>query len=121
MATLQNPSGDVQSAGGTGTTGTGGNQIDSDTITASGGSTPAFDSTIAGITATQTASVTDVAVYVESDPAFNADYAFNFDYGLQWDDSDGELDLLLTVNWDTDPGGGNDVTLRWEAIDASTV
>ena len=83
------------------------------TVTATGGSQPAVDTTITGISPTQDESLT-IDVYVDSDPSFNANYAFNYDYSLQWDDANSQLDLLLTVNWDTDPGSGNDVTLRVE-------
>ena len=88
------------------------NAFDSGTVTATGGSTPAVDTTITGVSMSETATHT-FDVFVDADPGFNADYAFNWDYGFQWDESDGEVDILLTVNWDTDPGGGNDVTLRW--------
>lgn len=90
-------------------------QVATGTVTATGGSQPAVDTTLANVSTTQTLDYW-LTVHTESDPAFNADYAFNFDYYHQWDDSAGELDIQLIVNWDTDPGGGNDVTLRWEVL-----
>jgi len=88
-------------------------QVATGTVTASGGSSPAVNTTLTNVSTDQ---LLDYGfwVYVDSDPAFNADYAFNFDYSHSWDDTNSELDIDLTVNWDTDPGSGNDVTLRWE-------
>jgi len=88
--------------------------VDSGTVTATGGSDPAVDTAV-----TTSLSQTDgffVRVRVDSDPAFDADYAFNWEYGHVWDDGNSNLDIDLTVNWDTDPGGGNDVTLSWEVL-----
>lgn len=90
-------------------------QLDTGTVTASGGSTPAVDTTLANVGISET-DAHDFVVYVDADPAFNADYAFNYEWGFQWDQSQGQVDINLTVNWDTDPGGGNDVTLRWEVV-----
>lgn len=87
---------------------------DTGTVTATGGSQPAVDTTVS-TSLSQTAAY-DVILYVDSDPAFNADYQYNWDYGHVWDDSTSTLKLDLTVNWDTDPGSSNDLTLRWEAI-----
>lgn len=86
------------------------------TITATGGSSPAYNGTIAGVSADQLEDFI-VVVKVDSDPAFSSDYAFNKDVTHYWDDSDGEIDIVLTVNWDTDPGAGNDVTLRYRVIE----
>lgn len=90
--------------------------LDSGTFTASGGSTPAADVTQTGVTSDQTAQF-DVIVSVDSDPAFNADYAFNYDVSRAWDDSDSEWDITITVNWDTDPGSSNDVTMKYSVQD----
>lgn len=90
-------------------------QLDTGTVTASGGSTPAVDTTLTNVGISQT-DPHDLVVYPDADPGFNADYAFNYDWGFQWDDDVSEVDINLTVNWDTDPGATNDVTLRWELV-----
>jgi hypothetical protein len=82
------------------------------TITASGGSTPAVETTVQGVASDQL-QLFDVMLGVAADPAFDADYAFNYDLSRQWDDTNSEWNLSITVNWDTDPGSGNDVTLRY--------
>lgn len=87
---------------------------DTGTFTASGGSSPAVD-TVVNTSLAQTDAY-DVLLYVDSDPAFNADYQFNYDHAHFWDDSAGTLKIDWTVNWDTDPGASNDVSLRWEVI-----
>lgn len=81
----------------------------SQSITLSGGSDPAADVTVADVASDQLHDF-HVIVTPDADPGFNADYAFNYDYGRQWDDSDGAVDVPVTVTWDTDPGGGNDVS-----------
>lgn len=88
-------------------------ELKTGTITASGGSSPAVDTKITGVSSNQTEPIANVQLWVDSDPNFNADYAFNYDWGQHWDDSDGEIDINITVNWDTDPGNNNDVTLRY--------
>lgn len=90
-------------------------QIATGTVTATGGSSPAVNTTLTGVSTDQDLDYW-FTVHVDSDPAFNADYAYNYDYYHQWDDSQSELDIDLVVNWDSDPGGGNDVTLRWEVL-----
>jgi hypothetical protein len=90
-------------------------QVATGTVTATGGSSPAVNTTLTNVSTTQTLDYW-LTVHVDSDPSFNADYAFNYDYYHQWDDSDSQLDINLIVNWDTDPGSSNDVTLRWEVL-----
>lgn len=82
------------------------------TITASGGASPAATVRATGVVASQT-SYFDVLCKVDSDPSWNATYAFNYDVSRRWDDTDGEWDVDITVTWDTDPGSGNDLTLRY--------
>lgn len=91
-------------------------QVATDTVTATGGATPAVETHLDGITDEQLLDYI-VIVYVDTDPAFDADYAFNFDYLHYWDNAAAQLDLDLVVNWDTDPGSGNNVTLRWEVLE----
>lgn len=90
-------------------------QVATGTVTASGGSSPAVDTLINNAFTTETQDYV-FAVYTDADPAFNADYAYNYDYTHAWDQSGGHVDIDLTVNWDTDPGATNDVTLRWEVV-----
>lgn len=90
-------------------------QIATGTVTATGGASPAVETHLDGVSDDQLVDYW-LVVYVDADPAFSADYAFNFDYIHQWDDDAGQLDLDLVVNWDIDPGSGNDVTLRWEVL-----
>jgi len=85
------------------------------TATLTGGSDPAADVTVQDVDADQTDPLT-VVVYPDADPSFAEDYAFNFDSGRYWDDSAGAFDIPVTVTWDTDPGGGNDVTARIDVI-----
>lgn len=87
---------------------------DEGTITASGGATPAADTVVS--TSLGQTDAYDVLLYVDADPAFDADYQFNYDYAHRWDDSTSTVKIDFTVTWDTDPGAGNDVTLRWEVI-----
>jgi hypothetical protein len=91
------------------------NQVATGTVTATGGASPAVETHLDGVSGDQLVDYW-LVVYVDADPAFDADYAFNFDYIHQWDDDAGQLDLDLVVNWDIDPGSGNDVTLRWEVL-----
>lgn len=88
-------------------------QADTGTITASGGSTPAADATATNVSINQDSDYW-VILYVDADPSFSADYKWNWEYSHNWDDTNSEVDLDFTVTWDTDPGAGNDVTLRWE-------
>jgi len=90
-------------------------QVATGTVTATGGASPAVNTSLTNVSTDQLLEY-DFWVYVDADPSFDSDYAFNFDYGHSWDDANGELDIDLVVNWDTDPGNGNDVTLRWEVI-----
>lgn len=89
--------------------------INSGTVTATGGASPAVDTTLDNVTDQQTYPLF-VFVSVDSDPSWNADYAFNYDWGPAWDDANSHLDMNLTVNWDTDPGSGNDLTLSWQVV-----
>lgn len=91
-----------------------GKQLGTGTVMATGGATPAVDTVLTGVLSSPTQRYRGPFLWIDADPSFNADYAWNYDYSHQWDDSDGEVDFDLTVNWDTDPGAGNDVTLRWE-------
>jgi len=91
------------------------NQVASGTVTATGGASPAVEVHLDNVSDKQLLDYF-VLVYVDTDPAFDAAYAFNFDYMHDWDDTNGTLDLDLVVNWDTDPGAGNDVALRWEVL-----
>lgn len=87
--------------------------ISSGTATLSGGSSPALNTLLTNVSTNQTVNICSVDIAVDSDPAFNADYGFNHDWSQYWDDTNSEVDVELTVNWDTDPGNGNDVTIAY--------
>lgn len=91
------------------------NQVDSGTVTATGGASPAVEAHLDNVSDEQLLDYF-VLVYVDQDPGLSVDYAFNFDYVHYWDETNATLDMDLVVNWDVDPGGGNDVTLRWEVL-----
>lgn len=112
----RNSSGNVLTSGGGGgvvTTLETSDDAGNSAVTASGGSTPAFDGLLGVAVAENT--YLDVGL-APQDPAFNADYDFNFDWSREWDDGAQEMDVRVTVNWDTDPGGGNDVDLDWKVV-----
>ena len=71
------------------------------TVTATTGSDPAVDTVITGIDSRETQTLT---VLVSPVGGANASYAFNHDWGRIWDETDGEVDIDLTVTWDNDPG-----------------
>lgn len=84
------------------------------TVTASTGSTPAVDTVLTPNIETEGFDY-DFIVYTDPDTSQpNADYDWNYDYSHNWNDSAGEVEIDLTVNWDTDPG--SNVTLKWELI-----
>lgn len=85
-------------------------EVDMGTITLTSGSTPAFDGTINGVSTDEQKKIVDVAVIPDSTGQVAADYAWNISYSRAWDNSVPELDLDLTVNWDTDPG--SNLTVR---------
>lgn len=89
--------------------------LDSGTDVINGGQTPGLDTTLTNVSASETDPM-ELIISVREDPGFNADYAFNYDWGFQWDDTNSEVDINLTVNWDTDPGAGNDVDIRWDLV-----
>jgi hypothetical protein len=66
-----------------------------------------------------------VAVITDTHPKYNYDRDFvayqkpktsDRDSGTATVDPTQVLDLTITVNWQTDPGSGNDVTLRWTVL-----
>lgn len=87
--------------------------LDSGQITATGGSSPAVNTTV-NVSINEDARF-DVRMY-SSGAAFATDYAWNYDWSYKYDDSAGQVQIEFTVNWDTDPGGGNDVELDWELV-----
>lgn len=101
---------DVTEGGGGGT---GLTEVDTATITLTSGNTPAFDSRVDGITGTQTKSLKSPDIYPDPNSSHpSADFGANFDTAYQWDESAGQVDLLITGNWDTDPG--SNVTYKVE-------
>lgn len=87
----------------------------SQSFTATGGAFPAADVVLDGVTDDQFQTL-DVVVTVDADPAFAADYGFNYDWTRTWDDTGGHIDIGVQVNWDTDPGAGNDVSLTAHVV-----
>lgn len=76
-------------------------------ITASSGSTPAFDGELTNAYTEQLGAF-DVTVTPTNE--LNQTYGFNYDDGKNW--NNGSWDVPLTVNWDTDPGSDLDLTVR---------
>lgn len=89
---------------------------DAGVITAFGGQSPANVVELSDVGISQT-TPHQFTVYVDSDPAFDATYGWNYDYGYEWDNPNSTVDINLTINWDTDPGAGNDIDLRWELLE----
>lgn len=58
-----------------------------------------------------------VVVGVDQAPTWDGDYGFSVDVSRQWDNSSSELDVVLDLTWDTDPGSGNDLTLGYTIWD----
>lgn len=83
--------------------------IDTATVTASGGSSPAFDGSVVNISDDQTETF-DVIVSVDSPADF--EYAYNEDVSKHWTGTQWDVDV--TINWDIDPGVGNDVQFQIE-------
>lgn len=83
--------------------------IDNAVVTASGGSSPAFDGAVLDVSDEQTQKF-DVVVSVDSAASF--EYAYNTDISKHWTGSQWNVDV--TINWDTDPGAGNDVDFNIE-------
>ena len=66
------------------------------------------DFTISNVAGEETQGVAAVSVFPRGD--INEDYAFNsVDWYRQWDESAGELDVVVTVNWDTKPSADLDL------------
>jgi hypothetical protein len=80
------------------------------TFTHTGGS--ASSTTVANVTTDQTVAL-QTEVGVDADPGFSADYGWDYTAGELWDDANGEKDVTIDATWTTDPGSGNDVTLRY--------
>jgi hypothetical protein len=86
------------------------------TFTLSGGSTPAADVTITGVSSNETSRPARLTLNVDSGTTHAQDYSFNCgndNMQTAWDQSAGQWDVRITVPWDTDPGGGNDVTVSY--------
>jgi len=86
------------------------------TFTHTGGS--ATTVVISGISTIETQRF-GVYFAVDTDPGFSGDYAFNTEVSKSWNDSAGEWDIDVTLSWDTDPGSGNDLEIRYTAYDVT--
>lgn len=91
-----------------------GTEKDMGTITLTTGSTPAFDGTLTDVAADEDIKIDSVRVFPDPDDQVAADYDFNHDWTRKWDESDGAVDIGLTVNWDNDPG--SNITARVEVL-----
>lgn len=83
----------------------------SGTITLTGGISPAFDDVL-GLALSET----EFFDVVLASQGATFDYAFNYDWGRTYNSSADEMDVNLTVNWDNDPGDGNDVSVDYKII-----
>lgn len=88
----------------------------STTATATGGSDPADEGVIPGVSVDQF-DLLSVLHSTATDPAFDADYAASLDWWPEWDDSDGEIDIGYQLTWQTDPGSSNDVDYDIEVFE----
>lgn len=87
----------------------------SQSFTATGDTFPAAEVTLDGVTDDQFQTL-DVVVQTDADPAFAADYGYNYEWTRTWDDTNGHIDITVQVNWDTDPGPGNDVSMTAHVV-----
>jgi len=85
------------------------------TETLTGGSDPALEATLDGVTTDQGEYIR-VDVTPDSAAGFTEDYAYNVDTSRAYDASAGAVDITVVATWDTDPGGGNDVSVAVRAV-----
>ena len=85
------------------------------TITLTGGSDPAADVTVNGVTTDETLKF-EVIHAPDASPSWSADYAYNLDHSRVYDSANGEVDADLVATWDVDPGAGNDLTLAYQIV-----
>lgn len=78
------------------------------TVTHTGGS--GTTARLTGVSTDQTA-LFETYVGVAADPGWNSQYAYNYHVSRHWDETNGQLDVDITFNWDIDPGSGNDLDL----------
>lgn len=73
------------------------------------------DFRIEGVTTDETQPITEVDTFPSSATGFNADYAWNDrDWYREWNDSAQAVDVVITINWDTDSGSRpGDLTLDY--------
>ncbi len=67
---------------------------------------------VPGVTTDETAQL-NVSTYVSATNFSGIDYAYADDWWPEWDNADGELDVLIQLDWQTDPGNGNDITVNY--------
>lgn len=88
--------------------------VDSGNLGTMDGGTASKDFTIDNVSTNQNVGISDVIVSVDGDPSFSADYEYSYTWSQLWDDGDSHVDVNVTVSWETDPGGGNDIELDYE-------
>lgn len=90
--------------------------LDSGTITHTGGS--ATTVTITDVAHSQTKPLDlSTGVSVASPPSWSADYGYSKDVAYLYDDTNGTVNLEITLEWSIDPGAGNDLNLQYHVID----
>lgn len=55
----------------------------------------------------------DISVSTDSTTFTGVDYGYSVEWWTEWDSTAGELDVVFQIDWQTDPGAGNDVTLSY--------
>lgn len=95
-----------------GSGGGGGTVVDTGTFIAEGGEFPAFDGVIDGVISDETSTLR-VDVSVSQEPSWDLPYGYNIEWGREWDNTNLQVDVAITVVWDIDPGDGNDLDLRY--------
>lgn len=89
--------------------------LKSGSFVASGGGRPAADHTVVGVETDETQGV-EVLLRPASSPTWAGDYDYNYEVARNYDASDGEVDVNIVVEWETDPGSGNDLTLDYDIL-----
>ena len=88
---------------------------DSGTITHTGGSQTTV---LIENVAPEETSEFSIVIGVDTPPTWDANYGYSVtNVSRQWDDTNAQLNAEVTLEWDTDPGSGNDLTLGYTVWD----
>ena len=85
------------------------------TFVAQGDERPAAEHTVVGVTSDETQAV-EVLLAPDASPGFAADYDYNYEHTRRYDTGNDDVNVEIVVEWDTDPGDGNDVTLAYQVV-----